>query len=304
MRANTDPCSPFAPVATFSIAAYDEQTRDLGVAVASKFLAVGVVVPWARAGVGAVATQAHANVAYGPDALTLMANGASAQDTLDELIGADSGAAVRQCGVVDASGNAAAHTGPDCMEWAGHVIGDGFTCQGNILAGPAVVAAMAGAFVAAGGAFADRLIAALRAGEAAGGDRRGRQSAALLIVRAQGGYGGGNDRWIDLRVEDHHDPLAELGRLLALHRVYFPHGEGTPPLPLNSVTIESLARHLVTLGYLEPGRDVDAPVVLAAFRRFAGVENLEERLRDDSFIDAQALAFLQRLAHQRTARDE
>lgn len=296
MRANTGPNSPTAPVATFSIVARDERTGDLGVAVASKFLAVGAVVPWARAGIGAVATQAHANVAHGPAALALMTNGASARDALDELIAADLGAAVRQCGVVDANGVAAAYTGADCMEWAGHVVGDGFTCQGNILAGRAVTDAMAGAFEPAGGAFADRLIGALRAGEAAGGDRRGRQSAALLIVRESGGYGGGNDRWIDLRVEDHEDPLAELGRLLVLHRVYFPHGEGSPPLALTEEALANVARNLDVLGYLPADRRNDGAAVRAALRRFAGVENLEERLLDNNYVDAEVVAMLQRKA--------
>lgn len=302
MSARVDARSLDAPVATFSIVARDARSGDLGVAVASKFLAVGAVVPWARAGVGAVATQAHANTTYGPSGLDLMANGASAPAALSRLVEADSAASVRQCGMVDAYGAVAAHTGPECMRWAGHVTGEGFTCQGNILTGPEVVNAMATAFAASNAAFADRLVDALRAGEAAGGDRRGRQSAALLIVREGGGYGGGNDRWVDLRVDEHHDPLAELGRLLTLHRVYFPHGEGAPPLPLTGATVESLAGHLVTLGYLEAESRADSAAILAAFRRFAGVENLEERLRDDDLIDAQAFGLLQRLARGRAAR--
>lgn len=302
MRSITGHYAPTAPVATFSIVARDEHTGDLGVAVASKFLAVGAVAPWARAGIGAVATQAHANVAYGPAALALMANGASARAALAELIAADGGAPVRQCGIVDANGISAAHTGPECMEWAGHVVGDGFACQGNILASPAVVDAMASAFGAGGVSFADRLIAALRAGEAAGGDRRGRQSAALLIVREGGGYGGGNDRWIDLRVEDHEDPLTELVRLLALHRVYFPHGEGSPPLALTEEALAGLARNLGLLGYLPPDTSNDGAAVRAALRHFAGVENLEERLRDDDHVDAEVVAMLQRKARAVQAR--
>lgn len=285
------------PVATFSIVARDDRTGDLGIAVASKFLAVGAVVPWARAGAGAIATQAHANVAYGPEGLDRLAAGAAAPAVLERLLAADPGSNVRQCGIVDAKGEAAAHTGGDCMAWAGHVVGKGFTCQGNILAGPEVVEAMATAFQAApNSAFADRLLDALRAGELAGGDRRGRQSAALLVVREGGGYGGGNDRWVDLRVEDHNDPLAELGRLLALHRVYFPHDDTHPPLSLTAATLAAIAQDLVTLDYLASQSLDNREAVLQALGRFAGVENLEERLRDDDLVDADLVAFLSQKA--------
>jgi uncharacterized Ntn-hydrolase superfamily protein len=283
------------PFGTFSLVARDAATGDLGVAVASKFLAVGAVVPWARAGVGAVATQAHANVAYGPEGLRLMDEGFSAPDAVAWLIANDAQAAVRQCGMVDAHGRAAAHTGAECMPWAGHEVGDGFACQGNILTGREVVTAMAEAYRRHGGPFPARLLEALAAGEAAGGDSRGKESAALLVVRAGAGYGGGNDRWIDLRVDDHPAPVAELMRLLELHRLYFPHDDAADTVPLAGETLREVAAHLQALGYLEPGQG-DAARVDAALTRFAGVANLEERLRDDGTIDATVLAYLRERA--------
>jgi uncharacterized Ntn-hydrolase superfamily protein len=206
---------------TFSIVALDRATGDLGVAVQSKFLAVGAVVPWARAGVGAVATQSFANVGYGPDGLALLAEGVSADDALTRLVAADALRDQRQAGLVDAHGGAATYTGQQCFAWAGGRIGDGFAAQGNILAGGAVVDGLADTYVAGGAPFPELLVACLAAADAAGGDRRGRESAALVVVRAGGGYGGGNDRWVDLRVDHHEDPIGELGRLVELQHLYF-----------------------------------------------------------------------------------
>lgn len=206
------------PVATFSIAAWDPEAKEYGVAVASRFLAVGHVVPWVAADAGAIATQAWANTSFGPKGLALLRAGKPATDVLAELLAADPQAARRQVGIVDAKGGVAAHTGDGCMAWAGHRTGEGFACQGNILAGPQVVEAMAAAFPKARGDLADRLLAALAAGDRAGGDSRGRQSAALYVARAEGGYSGFNDRLIDLRVDDHADPVTELARLNRLHR--------------------------------------------------------------------------------------
>lgn len=205
---------------TYSIVARDAATGDLGIAVQSKFLSVGSVVPWARAGVGAVATQAYANVAYGPDGLGLLEAGTSAQETLDRLVAADALRDQRQAGVIDAQGRGATHTGRHCFAWAGGRTGPGFAAQGNILAGPGVVDGLADTFVAGGRPFPELLVACLAAADAQGGDRRGRESAALYVARENGGYGGGNDRWIDLRVDDHADPIGELGRLLGLQRLY------------------------------------------------------------------------------------
>jgi uncharacterized Ntn-hydrolase superfamily protein len=214
-------------VATFSIVARDPETGDLGVAVQSRFLGVGSVVPWARADVGAIATQAWANTTFGPEGLRLLAAGRPAAEVLKTLVAGDDGSAWRQLGIVDAKGRAASFTGEKALDWAGHRTGDGFACQGNILAGEEVVEAMAKAFRESEEPLPERLVAALRAGQAAGGDRRGRQSAALLVVRAGGGYSGFNDRYVDLRVEDHERPIEELARVLALHRKTF----GIPPLP-------------------------------------------------------------------------
>jgi uncharacterized Ntn-hydrolase superfamily protein len=277
-------------VSTFSIVARDPGTGDLGVAVASKFLAVGAVVPWLRAGAGAVATQAHANVAYGPDGLAMLESGLSAREALDRLVAADGERDLRQAGVVDTDGNAATHTGPGCTDWAGGVTGDGFCCQGNILTGPEVVDAMAEGYTTADGTFANRLLTALEAGQAAGGDSRGQQSAAITIVRAGGGYGGGNDRWIDLRVDDHPTPLAELRRLVMLHRVYFDIDDADL-IPIDDARLAEIAGHLRRLGRLDDP-DADRATIVAALDRWAGRENLEERLRADDQIDTVVLEML------------
>jgi uncharacterized Ntn-hydrolase superfamily protein len=209
-------------VATFSIVACDPATGELGVAVSSKFVAVGSVVPWARAGVGAVATQSLANTTYGPQGLELLAGGKTPAEVIDALTSADPGKKRRQIGVVDGTGRSATFTGSECLGWAGGRIGRHYAVQGNILAGEKVVDAMAQAFERGKGPLADRLIAALTAGQDAGGDQRGRQSAALLVVRDGWGYAGQNDRFRDLRVDDHPMPIARLRHLLTEHRRVFP----------------------------------------------------------------------------------
>lgn len=210
------------PVATFSIVAYDPDTRELGVAVESRFIAVGAVVPWAKAGVGAVATQSYANTTFGPAGLERLAKGGAPDEILEALLADDEGREQRQVGIVDAKGRAATRTGKKCMPWAGGLTGPNFAVQGNILAGEGVVTAMAAAFQETKGELADRLLAALQAGQEAGGDKRGKQSAALLVVREGWGYGGFNDRYRDLRVDDHEDPIPELKRIHELHRKIFP----------------------------------------------------------------------------------
>lgn len=283
-------------VATFSIVALDPRTGEVGVAVASKFLAVGAVVPWARAGVGAVATQAWANLSYGPDGLRLLEQGLAADEVVARLVDADEQREHRQLGVVDARGRAAAWTGRECLEWAGHQTGEGFTCQGNILAGPEVVAAMAETFARTDGALPERLVAALAAGEAAGGDRRGRQSAALYVAKERGAYGGVLDRYVDLRVDDSGRPVDELRRLLELHRFYFP--PGVPDVVrLTEPTVREIQEALRRRGFYEgevTGR-YDARTK-DAFRRWVGVENLEERWREDDIVDRLVLLHLRRQA--------
>ena len=210
------------PIATFSIVGYDAETGALGIAVQSKFFAVGSVVPWAEAGVGAIATQSYANTTYGPNGLKLLKGGLSAGQTLKRLVADDPGRATRQVGIVDAKGNVANYTGDECNEWAGAVSGKHYTAQGNILAGEDVVKAMGKAFEETEGELADKLMAALFAGQKAGGDIRGQQSAALLVVQENSGYGGFNDRYIDLRVDDAEKPIAELQRLLEVHKKLVP----------------------------------------------------------------------------------
>jgi len=212
------------PLNTFSIVAFDPESGDLGIAVASRVLGVGSIVPWAKADVGAIATQSQANTAYGPDGLALLQSGNDAAETLHLLTQADAGRDDRQVGIVDAKGNAAGFTGPKCIEWTGDLQGDHYTVQGNLLAGEAVLKQMATEFEQArqqkDSELADWLMAALAAGEGAGGDKRGKQSASLLVVRKGAGYLG-NDRYIDLRVEDHAEPVTELARLLKLHKEVF-----------------------------------------------------------------------------------
>ena len=209
-------------VATFSIVAYDEKEQEWGIAVQSKIVAVGSLVPWAKAGVGAIATQSYANTTFGPKGLALLEKGLSAEEALKKLIDEDPARDVRQVGIVDAQGRVATFTGKKCHDWAGGKKGTHFVVQGNILASEKVTDEMATAFEKEKGDLGDRLIAALAAGQDAGGDKRGRQSAALLIVRKNGGYAGLNDRYRDLRVDDHKTPIQELKRIYDIHRKVFP----------------------------------------------------------------------------------
>ena len=236
-----------------------------GVAVASKFLAVGAAVPAAEAGAGAVATQSFANLAYRPQGLALLRAGRSAQETLDALVADDERREQRQAGVVDLRGGAATFTGTACHPWAGGRTGDGYAVQGNILTGPGVVAAMEAAWLASSGDLAGRLLAALAAGDDAGGDRRGRQSAALLVVRPGAGYGGESDVEVDLRVDDHPAPVAELARLLDLHRLYFGKPDPATLLDLTGDLAAEVDRLVSALGH-------------ASLDDWAGVENYEERM--------------------------
>src|SRR5215210_1124432 len=250
-----------------AVDAADGGTMSMGVAVASKFLAVGAAVPAAAADIGAIATQAFANLAYRPEGLRLLGEGRSAQETLDALTAADEGRDQRQAGAVDAAGRSATFTGPACHDWAGGRTGDGYAVQGNILTGPDVVEAMEKAWLVSEGRLADRLLTALTAGDVAGGDRRGRQSAALLVVRRAGGYGGTSDVEVDLRVDDHPDPVPELRRLLDLHRLYFDRPDPDTLLPLEGELVGEVDLRLRALGF-------------DTLDDWAGVENYEERMVD------------------------
>ena len=263
-------------IATFSIVAFDPQTDSLGVAVQSKFLAVGSVVPWARAGVGALATQAMANYNYGPRGLDLMSEGNTAERTVEALTSSDEGREHRQVGVLDARGQAATFTGSECFDWAGGVTGEHYAAQGNILVGKETVEAMARAYEETNGDLAARLLGALDAGQGAGGDSRGKQSAALLVVREGGGYGGENDRVVDLRVDDHQEPIRELIRIRDLHTLYF--GETRPDevIAVDGDVRAEVADALLRAGYFE-GPDVGDDDLFDALSAYIRTENFEER---------------------------
>ncbi|GIF22477.1 putative Ntn-hydrolase superfamily protein [Actinoplanes tereljensis] len=259
---------------TFSIVARSADGAAHGVAVASKFLGAGAAVPAAQAGVGAVATQSYANLAYRPQALTFLASGVTAPFVVQALVAGDAGPVPqRQVGVVGPDGAGGTFTGDDCHPWAGGTAGDGYAIQGNMLAGPQVVDGMEVAWLAsaAEARLGYRLLAALRAGDLAGGDRRGRQSAALLVVAKGMGYGGSSDVWVDLRVDDHPDPVAELQRLLELHSMYFERPDPDTLIPLTGLVAEEVRDLLSRAGHSGP--DLDA--VLADW---AGIANLEERI--------------------------
>ncbi|MFN2459726.1 MAG: DUF1028 domain-containing protein [Candidatus Velthaea sp.] len=277
---------------TFSIAAVDGATGDVGIAVQSKFLSVGAMVPWVRAGVGAVATQAFANTTYGPRGLELLAGGAEPEHVLRVLTEDDPGRDDRQAGVVDVRGRAATFTGSRCIAYAGGLCGDGFAAQGNCLGSPAVVDALASAFTSARGHLADRLVAALRAAQAAGGDKRGQQSAALIIERDGGGYAGFNDRSVDLRVDDHAAPIEELARLLDMHKLYFFAAAREDVLPIDAALGREIVAELVRAGALDAAPQSFDETARTALVRFMHVENLENRVRDDGAIDRQTLEYL------------
>ncbi len=289
---------------TFSIVAVDRDRSTWGVAVQSKFIAVGAVVPWAAANVGAIATQAWANPRYGPEGLALLRQGSDAGEVVKRLIAPDPERSKRQVGIVDAKGRAAAHTGEECPEWAGHEIGDGFACQGNTLLSKEVVRAMARTYTATPGDLPERLLAALSAGQREGGDRRGMQSAALLVVRAGGGYGGANDRWIDLRVDDHPSPIEELKRLFRIYDLTLLTREDPATLVPITPEIAGVAQqHLRVLGFYT-GRlnsSWDAATA-AAFDRFLGESNFEAKARTDGKIWPSVLDHLQERAAREVAR--
>jgi uncharacterized Ntn-hydrolase superfamily protein len=265
-------------VATYSIAACDLASGQWGVATQSKFLAVGSVVPWAVPGVGAIATQAHANPRYGSEGLQLLAQGLSASEVVARLTGPDEGRAERQLGVVDADGGSATYTGSDCMEWAGGVAGPGFAAQGNILVGEETVAALVTTFTTSTGRpLAERLLECLAAAQAAGGDRRGQQSAALLVVERNGGYAGLSDSLVDLRVDDHERPVAELARLYELHAGLFGKTPRDRWLEVDDRLRAELTDRLALLGY---GGELER-----ALREWSGTENLEERVDGVDKID-------------------
>jgi uncharacterized Ntn-hydrolase superfamily protein len=265
-------------VATFSIAACDLETQQWGVATQSKFLAVGSIVPWAEPGVGAIATQAYANPRYGPEGLALLRAGATAEEVVARLTGADDGRDHRQLGVVDGQGGSASYTGSGCLDWAGGATGSGFAAQGNILVGEETVAALASTFAAtAGRQLAERLIDCLAAAQAAGGDSRGQQSAALLVVERDAGYAGLTDVLVDLRVDDHPHPIDELRRIYGLHDLLFGKTARESWVPVDDDLRQELGERLARLGY-DGSLEETLPT-------WASVENLEERVDGAAAID-------------------
>ena len=273
-------------VATYSIAACDLEAGQWGVATQSKFLGVGSVVPWAVPGVGGIATQAYANPRYGPDGLELLREGLSAEEAVERLTAADDGRDHRQLGIVDAQGRSASYTGSECMEWAGGRTGEGYAAQGNILVSAETVDAIAESFERSTGPLAERLLDCLDAAQAAGGDRRGQQSAALLVVEKDGGYAGLSDEVVDLRVDEHARPLEELRRIYVLHQAIFGR---TPPMEWLDVDKElaaELQERLARLGF-------DSDLELA-FTAWAGRENLEERVDGVERVDPVVLEELRR----------
>ena len=267
------------PIATFSIVAFDPQRQEWGVAVQSKFLAAAAVVSWARAGAGAVATQSYANLTYGPRGLDMMAKGTPSEEALQALTSADEQRATRQVGAVDKEGRAFSFTGDECHDWAGHVVGSGFACQGNILI-PGTVEAMARCFeqVRGGaGELADWLVEALAAGQEAGGDKRGRQSAGVLVVRENGGYGGDNDRYLDLRVDDDPRPIHKLKELVGMHHLFFGVVDPENLIPLAGVAAELQDIMRRTGHYDGPASGNFDAYTRKALHALVGMENLEER---------------------------
>ena len=265
---------------TYSLVACDPDASQWGVVVQSKFLAVGSVVPWAEAGVGAVATQAYANPRYGPDGLALLREGLRAETVVERLVAADAGRGERQLGVVDRDGGSAAYTGPECHGWAGHRTGECYAAQGNILVSRETVDALAETFEATRGRpLAPRLLESLAAAQAAGGDRRGQQSAALVLVQPNGGYAGLSDVAYDLRVADHPRPIDELRRLYALHERLFGVTPDEDWLPLEGALADEVRARLERAGY-------------ATLHEWAGVANLEDRVRDEPRIDPVVLEAL------------
>lgn len=280
---------------TFSIAAFDAATGDLGVAVESKFPNVRAIVPFAKAGVGAVATQSFANTAYARRGFTLLENGATPQEVVQILTRDDPDRDLRQMGIVDARGRSAHFTGARCFDWAGGTSGENFAVQGNTIVGWGVIEAMAKAFEGSAGPLAERLLQALAAGQGAGGDRRGQQSAALLVMRKDGGYGVENDRYVDISVSDHPRPIEELERIYRLCRLTFFRSEPENLRPIDAALARELQQILGARGFYAGAvtGDFDA-ATRQALRDFMGWENYDERMRDDALIDLEVLEDVRR----------
>lgn len=280
-------------VATFSIIGADPKTGEVGVAVQSKFLAVGSVVPWAKANVGAVATQSWANTAYGPEGLALLEQGLAPEEVIAKLVTDDPGRNLRQVAVINSQGETSAFTGEECYDWAGHKVGKQHSAQGNILVSEETVTAMSETFEKTEGLLAERLLKALEAAQHAGGDSRGKQSAALYVLQKDAGYGGYNDVKVDLRVDDHPEPIEELQRLYELHKLYGMPSEAF--IDIEGTVFEEIKQQLVKLELLE---HADQPEyegeVQEALKAFALRENFDDRWTEERKIDDKVLEFLRK----------
>ncbi len=271
---------------TFSIVAYDPKNNEWGVAVQSKFVAVGSIVPYAKAKVGVIATQAYANTSYGPNGLALLEKGLTAEETIQRLIKDDEKKEERQVGIVDSFGNAASFTGSECFEWAGHIVGKNFSCQGNILVSEEVVKAMAKAFKTTRGDLIEKFFAVLDAGQEAGGDRRGRESAAILIVKEKGAYDGGTDNYINIRVDEHPTPIKELKKVFEIYDMCLLLRDDPKDLvKLKGDKVKIVKERLKLDGFYEGAIDDKYDeVTRKALRDWLGTNNLEVRERDDDFM--------------------
>ncbi|AYC28590.1 DUF1028 domain-containing protein [Paenisporosarcina cavernae] len=276
---------------TFSIVGYDPKTKEHGIAVASKFLSVGAVVPFAKAGVGAIATQSWANLDYGVKGLELLEQGHSPQEVFEQIRATDENFASRQIGIVDAKGRGFTFTGDECFDWAGGLAGENYAAQGNILVDHSTVENMEATFLQTEGSLADRLLSALLAGDAAGGDSRGKQSAALLVVKENGSYGGYTDKYIDLRVDDHEDPVVELGRLMKLHKLYFEGTKKEDIVEVSGVLEDEIRELLYRSGHLSR-EYADHDSILKALESYQYRENFDERVQPKGFVDVQVVEYM------------
>ncbi|WP_096439859.1 DUF1028 domain-containing protein [Alteribacter populi] len=281
-------------VATFSIVGYDPETKEWGIAVQSKFLGVGAVVPWAKADVGAVATQSFANTSFGPKGLELLAEGYSPEVVVEKLVAEDEEQGLRQFAIMDANGNTAGFTGADCYDWAGQRAGRYCTAQGNILVSEKTVNRLVDTFEQTNGTLAERLLEALDKGQAAGGDSRGKQSAALFVVQDKGGYGGYNDRKYDLRVDDHPDPIRELRRVFELHTLYFSKPKKEELLTIEGDVLEKVQLILQKEKLLDDTYDSYNLTVKEALKAYFMKENFDERWQEEDQVDPYVLAYMKR----------
>ena len=275
---------------TFSIVAFDPETGDLGIAVESKFPNVGVVIPFAQAGIGAIATQSYCNTGFGPRGLVLLQKDISPQQVVDELVGGDEDREYRQLAVIDAKGHGAAYTGAQCFDWCGSIVEENFSVQGNCLASKAVASHMVQSMRDSRGSLAERLLDALAAGQTAGGDRRGQQSAALLVVREGGGYGGHDDRYVDISVYDHPTPIDELFRLYAIHQLTYFRSDPDKLVPAEGEISREL-QEIMTARSFDSGEinGLFDEATRNALHDFMGWENYDERIRNDELVDLEVL---------------